>query len=72
MPVINMDREGEHAGEAWKSLNRTPSLPSLSILGVLISPPKHPGSVNPRSSARMIKVLGLSTFSDVVVVKNVF
>jgi hypothetical protein len=29
------------------------------MLGVLISPPKHAGSENPRSSARMIKKFGL-------------
>jgi hypothetical protein len=33
------------------------------MLGVLISPPKHPGSEKPISSARMTIMLGRESFS---------
>ncbi len=58
VPVMIMALVGEHAAAAWKFVNRTPSLANRSMFGVLISPPKHPGSEKPRSSARMIKKLG--------------
>ena len=53
-----MAREGEHAAAAWKSVNRRPCLASLSMFGVLISPPKQERSLNPRSSATITRKLG--------------
>lgn len=49
---------GEHAAAAWKSVKRIPDAARRSMLGVLISPPKQPGSEKPRSSARMMRKLG--------------
>lgn len=59
VPVRIILRVGEHAAAAWKPVSRTPSFASLSILGVRISEPKQPVSENPRSSATMIRKLGL-------------
>ena len=42
----------------WNAESRTPSFARASRFGVGISPPKHPMSEKPRSSARMIKKLG--------------
>jgi hypothetical protein len=52
------DRMGEHAAAAWKSVNLMPLEASQSIFGVLISPPKHPQSEKPRSSATMMRKVG--------------
>jgi hypothetical protein len=56
--VTYMARLGEQAAAAWKSVNRKPLLANLSRFGVLISPPKQPKSLNPRSSATMTRKFG--------------
>jgi hypothetical protein len=72
VPVINIERVGEHAAATWNEVNRRPPVESSareSMFGVCISDPKHPQSLNPRSSATMIRklgLLGLVLFSEAI------
>jgi hypothetical protein len=59
-----MERVGEHAAAEWKSVHIIPSSASLSRFGVRISPPKAPTSEKPRSSATMMRKLGLFVMTD--------
>jgi hypothetical protein len=67
VPVMIMALVGEHAAAAWKLVKRVPSSASRSMFGVLISPPKHPGSEKPRSSARMIRKFGFFVLLEVMI-----
>ena len=56
--LAHMARDGEQAAAAWKSVKRRPLVASLSMFGVLISPPKQDKSLKPRSSATITRKLG--------------
>lgn len=58
IPDNIIDRVGEHAEAAWKSVNRMPLFANLSIFGVSISLPYAPISEYPISSARMMRKFG--------------
>ena len=70
VPVMIIALVGEQAAAAWKLVKRVPSFANRSMFGVLISPPKHPGSEKPRSSARMMRKFGFFMSLEAMMLKN--
>ncbi len=63
-PVSTLARVGEHSGEVWKLVYRSPEAASRSIVGVSISAPKQPKSANPTSSSNPYTTFGVPAAAD--------
>jgi len=64
---MSIERVGLHAEAVWKPVDLTPSPAIPFRLGVSISPPKHPRSLKPRSSATIIRKFGWGDMAAYVV-----
>ncbi len=57
-PLSRAVRVGEQRAVVWNWLKRSPSLASLSAVGMWMGPPKALGMPKPMSSMRMMSTLG--------------
>src|ERR1700689_101312 len=64
-PVRSAARVGEQSGVTWKFEKRRPPAASLSMFGVTRSEPKQLKWENPRSSIRITRMFGASSFGCV-------